>query len=70
MRPLLALTPLLALGACVTSPATDGAHQREVARLDAECSARGGTLAPAGNRSGRSEPGYICNNADATRITR
>lgn len=70
MRPWFILIPLLALGACATTTVPDGSYERELARLNAECQARGGALAPAGNRSGRSESGFTCMNAEATRIER
>jgi|GEM_PF-1542016 len=68
VQPCFNLIPLLALGACATTTVPDGTSEREMARLNTECQARGGALAPAGNRSGRSESGFICMNAEAIRI--
>jgi hypothetical protein len=41
-----------------------------MARLEADCQARGGVLVAAGNRAGRTDSGFVCNNPDATRIAR
>ncbi len=70
MRLSLLLIPLLALGACATDPGGETARQREMARPEADCQARGGVLVAAGNRAGRTDSGFVCNNPDATRIAR
>lgn len=65
---LVALVAPLALGACATGK-TFPTYQEEMDKLSAECTARGGILAPSGAQTGRPQTDYVCKiTGAATRI--
>ena len=66
---LAALAAPLALGACATSGKPMPTYQQDYDKLDAECTARGGILAPTGGTTGRPQTDYLCKiTGGATRI--
>lgn len=63
-----ALSALGALGACATDRPLP-TYQQELDRLNADCIARGGILAPTGAQTGRPQTDNVCKiTGGATRI--
>lgn len=56
---LAALVAPLALGACASGRPLP-TYQQDLDRLEADCSARGGILAPTGATTGRAQTDYLC----------
>ncbi|MES2833624.1 MAG: hypothetical protein V4707_02820 [Pseudomonadota bacterium] len=61
MRPLILAVPaLLLLSACAGTAGPDGSYSEQLARLNADCVARGGVLSPTGATTGRVETENVC----------
>jgi len=62
----------LLLGACASSGgAARGGYADDLAKLQSDCDARGGTLTPLGRLTGRAETDYACTLREgATRLDR
>ncbi|MGO4408776.1 MULTISPECIES: hypothetical protein [unclassified Brevundimonas] len=56
---LAALVAPLALAACASGRPLP-TYQQDLDRLEADCSARGGILAPTGANTGRAQTDYLC----------
>ena len=56
---LAALVAPLALGACATGR-PQPTYDEDLAKLTAECTARGGILSPSGAPTGRAQTDYVC----------
>jgi len=56
---LIALPAALALSACAGAAGSNH-YQTELERLEADCTARGGILAPTGQQSGRPQLDNVC----------
>lgn len=56
---LAALVAPLALAACASGRPLP-TYQQDLDRLEADCSARGGILAPTGATTGRAQTDYLC----------
>ena len=57
---LIAPAALLLLAACATTPREDGGYSGDLARLNADCVARGGILSPTGGITGRAATDNVC----------
>lgn len=61
------LTPaLLLLSSCAGAVGADGSYSDQLARLNADCVARGGVLSPTGATTGRVETENVCRINGAT----
>jgi hypothetical protein len=60
---ILSALTLVALSGCATGNPANNSYQQELRRLEQDCTARGGILAPAlgGAQSGRPQTDYTCN---------
>lgn len=71
MRMLKYAAPVLLLAAAACAPTTGGDHYaNELQRLSAECTARGGVLAPTSQQTGRPQTDNVCKiTGGASRLT-